>query len=345
MNIANPEAVMAAEVGESVQSGDELDLNSTHYHIGTAARLTGISTDKLRIWERRYNVVSPLRTSSGKRLYSEDEIRRLRVIKQLVDRGDAISSIARLDAERLKQRLKATEPAVETLTAAFTAKPPKVVVFGSDLALRFARDRSVVPGIEAVAVQTEWSRFLSDCEKHRPDAIIAQFKTLQPITVEQIEQLRQQFPDPRIVVQYGFAASNLIERLRQTGIITMRAPVDASALADACRPVLRANVEGLGAGVVSMDPADFEIAPRRFSDEALANMALHSARLNCECPAHLVELIIGLSGFETYSRECEHRDAKDAQIHRLLCARASQARALVEDALARLAESEGLRRD
>ena len=55
-----------------------------------------------------------------------------------------------------------------------------------------------------------------------------------------------------------------------------------------------------------------------------------------------MELIIGLSGFETYSRECEHRNARDAQIHRLLCARASQARALVEDALARLAEAEDL---
>ena len=340
MTIINAETALAEAMPTELTEAEELDLTSTHYHIGTAARLTGISTDKLRIWERRYSVVSPLRTRSGKRLYSEDEIRRLRVIKQLVDRGDTISSIARLDDDRLKQRLIATEPAEDAYRNGFNAKPPRVVVFGSDLALRFARDRSVVPGIEAVAVQTEWSRFLADCEKHAPDAIITQFKTLQPVTVDQIEQLRRQFPQPRIVVHYGFAATNLIERLRQSGMVTLRAPVDFSALAEACTPVVKTTMDGSGTGDLAVDPSDFELVPRRFSDEALANMALQSARLNCECPAHLVELIIGLSGFETYSRECEHRDAKDAQIHRLLCARASQARALVEDALARLAEAE-----
>ena len=318
------------------------EMTSTHYHIGTAARLTGSSTDKLRIWERRYRVVAPVRTSSGKRLYADHEIRRLRMIKQLVDRGDTISSIAGLSDESLRQRLQATEPTLSDASTAFSVQPPKVVVFGSDLALRLARDRSIIPGVELVSVQTEWSRFLSECEKRSPDAVVAQFKTLQPTTVEQLLALRAELPAPRLVVQYGFAASNLIERLRQAGIATLRAPVDFSALAEACTGGSQGAPEVDLGGDFEVEPADFEIAPRRFADEELAEMALQSARLNCECPAHLVELIIGLSGFETYSRECEHRNARDAQIHRLLCARASQARALVEDALARLAEAEDL---
>jgi len=324
-------------------TGDALnELTSTHYHIGTAARLTGISTDKLRIWERRYNVVAPVRTNSGKRLYADHEIRRLRMIKQLVDRGDTISSIAGLSDDSLRQRLQATEPAMADASAAFDVQPPRVVVFGSDLALRLSRDRTVIPGIELVSVQTEWSRFLAECAKKTPDAVVAQFKTLQLTTVEQIEALRAELPAPKMVVQYGFAASNLIDRLRQAGIVALRAPVDFSALAEACIGGANGLADFDTSGSFEVDPADFEIAPRRFTDEALAEMALQSARLNCECPAHLVELIIGLSGFETYSRECEHRNAKDAQVHRLLCARASQARALVEDALARLADAEDL---
>ena len=62
-------------------------MNSTGYRIGKVSRLTGISADTLRIWERRYAAVVPVRTEAGGRLYSADDIARLKLIKNLV--GDA----------------------------------------------------------------------------------------------------------------------------------------------------------------------------------------------------------------------------------------------------------------
>ena len=39
------------------------------FRIGAVARLTGISPDTLRVWERRYQVTEPQRSASGTRLY------------------------------------------------------------------------------------------------------------------------------------------------------------------------------------------------------------------------------------------------------------------------------------
>ena len=47
-----------------------------HYPIRTAARLTSLSVDTLRAWERRYQAVTPERTNRG-RLYTKDHIAKL----------------------------------------------------------------------------------------------------------------------------------------------------------------------------------------------------------------------------------------------------------------------------
>ena len=57
------------------------------YRIGAVARLTGFSPDTLRIWERRYDIVEPQRTPKGGRLYSQQDVTRLTMIKTLVDQA------------------------------------------------------------------------------------------------------------------------------------------------------------------------------------------------------------------------------------------------------------------
>lgn len=52
-----------------------------------AAELTGITPDTLRMWERRYGVVTPSRSEGGYRLYDEGALRRLSAMKKLVDSG------------------------------------------------------------------------------------------------------------------------------------------------------------------------------------------------------------------------------------------------------------------
>ncbi len=75
------------------------------YRIGAVSSATGISTHTLRVWERRYDVLSLSRTEGGVRLYSEADVARLRRLKQLLERGFAIGQIARLPDEELERLL------------------------------------------------------------------------------------------------------------------------------------------------------------------------------------------------------------------------------------------------
>jgi DNA-binding transcriptional MerR regulator len=64
------------------------------YTIKQAAARSGVSVDLLRAWERRYGVVSPVRTAAGYRLYDEAAIARLRAMRGLVDAGWSPSAAA-----------------------------------------------------------------------------------------------------------------------------------------------------------------------------------------------------------------------------------------------------------
>jgi DNA-binding transcriptional MerR regulator len=74
------------------------------YPIGTAARLTGLSPELIRAWERRYGVVEALRTPGGTRRYRAVDLERLRLVKAAVDAGHRIGQVARLDPVELEQR-------------------------------------------------------------------------------------------------------------------------------------------------------------------------------------------------------------------------------------------------
>lgn len=67
------------------------------YTVKRAAELTGIAPDTLRMWERRYAVVTPARTGGGYRLYDDGALRRLSAMHALVASGWA----ARQAAERV----------------------------------------------------------------------------------------------------------------------------------------------------------------------------------------------------------------------------------------------------
>lgn len=74
-------------------------MTSQHdrYPLRTVSRLTGLSPDIIRVWERRYQVVEPVRGPRGARLYTKADIDHLCMLSQLVAQGRAIGDVARLD--------------------------------------------------------------------------------------------------------------------------------------------------------------------------------------------------------------------------------------------------------
>jgi len=77
-------------------------MNKGLYPIRAVARLTGVSPDNIRAWERRYGAVVPQRVKGG-RLFSEADLTRLRLLKRAVDHGHSIGQIARLSNEMLEK--------------------------------------------------------------------------------------------------------------------------------------------------------------------------------------------------------------------------------------------------
>lgn len=86
----------------------------TRYPIRAVAKITGLSLDTLRAWERRYQAVVPERSGRG-RQYGLAQIDRLILLNTLVQRGHAIGGIASLTDQQLKRLIEA-EPQSATVS-------------------------------------------------------------------------------------------------------------------------------------------------------------------------------------------------------------------------------------
>ena len=63
--------------------------------IGELSRRTGVATELLRAWERRYGLLAPVRTASGYRLYSGEDVVRVGRMRQLLAAGLSAAEAAR----------------------------------------------------------------------------------------------------------------------------------------------------------------------------------------------------------------------------------------------------------
>lgn len=66
------------------------------------ARQTGLKPHLIRTWEERYGAIRPQRSASNHRLYADNEIERLSLLKEAVDCGHAISTLAPLSDSDLR---------------------------------------------------------------------------------------------------------------------------------------------------------------------------------------------------------------------------------------------------
>ena len=67
--------------------------------IGELSRRTGVRTDTLRAWERRYGLLRPERSDGGFRLYGPEDEQRVIRMKTLIDSGVSAAEAARLALE------------------------------------------------------------------------------------------------------------------------------------------------------------------------------------------------------------------------------------------------------
>ncbi len=315
--------------------------NTPTYRIGAVSRLTGVPADTLRVWERRYTVVTPVRSDTGTRLYGPEDVGRLTLIKRLVDRGDAISSVANLSLVQLRERVSGTDlPEYEHAAEG----PCRVAVLGAALGERLRLDESALAGMELMGVYEHPEGLLAATARDAPDLLLFDCPTVHPDQVRELGHLLVQSGAPRAILVYHFASRTTLERLDARRILTKRAPVDAAELRRWCLALHQSDRVVAQRHTVPAEGVDISlpIPPRRFAEGELARIAAASPSLRCECPHHLADLVSALAAFEGYCEECESRHADDAALHAFIHAATAHARALMETALARVVAAEGI---
>ncbi|HVM56501.1 MAG TPA: MerR family transcriptional regulator [Gaiellaceae bacterium] len=85
-------------------------MPDTRLRIGELSKRSGVSPELLRAWERRYGLLEPVRTSGGLRLYSLDDLERVRLMQQHLAAGLAAAEAAAQVAQEA-HGLEAVAPA------------------------------------------------------------------------------------------------------------------------------------------------------------------------------------------------------------------------------------------
>lgn len=98
----------------------------TAYPISAVAKLTGIPLDTLRAWERRYGTVVPKRVARG-RVYSEEQIQRLLLLRKVVEQGHSIGQVAALGDRQLRELLEKSSSIAAGLSSAKASNANEVL--------------------------------------------------------------------------------------------------------------------------------------------------------------------------------------------------------------------------
>lgn len=95
--------------------------------IGEFSRRVGVSPELLRAWERRYELLHPIRTEGGFRLYTDDDAERVERMKRALGEGFSAAEAARRALTQERSVERALDGAAERLVAAAHAYDEAIV--------------------------------------------------------------------------------------------------------------------------------------------------------------------------------------------------------------------------
>lgn len=314
------------------------------YGIGAVARMTGLSDHTIRVWERRYEAVVAERATNGRRVYGPADVEKLGLLKTLTDQGIAIGQIAADSLEALRERVRSLGDIVQNRV------PDRinVAVLGEFLQGQVAAHGRDASPVKFPVADDNRDSFVADLMRHSLDVIAVESAVLDSDAVARLRDLMTVANADHGILVYHFGRKRDVARANDARIVTLRAPIDMeelrAAVLRACAPPAASRPKALDTEG-EQDPEwrfSGPAAPRRFTSRQLSTLAHASTAIDCECPQHLAQLVRDLTAFEIYSAQCANRDDDDAALHRFLHRTTAEARSLIEGALARVADAEGI---
>lgn len=282
------------------------------YRIGAVSKLTGISVECLRAWERRYGF-TPAERAGRTRLYDTDQLDHLKKIKTLLDRGQAIGQLARLEPREIDRRLGIAPSRARSGT--------RVGLVGADLVLA---ERDATQG--NLDIHGRWAS-PETFEAHLDilpelDVVAILFPSLDP---QRIEHYLDSVRDAALVFTYRYATEDDLQTAAAFGITLLPWPAPWSTIEEAC--LAQPNV-----------PKQPGTVPRRFSDDELLHIAMAASRTGCECTRGLVDLVNALNAFALHAQRC----GSNAPDHPYTAAHVHAAREELEETLATFVQRHAL---
>jgi DNA-binding transcriptional MerR regulator/methylmalonyl-CoA mutase cobalamin-binding subunit len=125
-------------------------MASIQHPIKSVARRTGLSAHVIRIWEKRYGAVEPERTDTNRRLYSQEQIERLTLLRELKQAGQSIGQVAKLTTPKLRQL------ALELVGSNSNAGRPPARVPAADSSLEACL--AAIKALDSLALEEELKR-------------------------------------------------------------------------------------------------------------------------------------------------------------------------------------------
>jgi len=177
---------------------------------------TGVSADVLRVWEKRYAVVTPVRSSSGRRLYSDADIERLRLLVQATRTGRTIGQVAALPTAALVNLLGEEGPT--------TPRPRRLGRRVEEPAARAAAADLLHACAEAV---TSYEAVTLDLLLRRALITLSADDFLDAVVVPLVDHLRVRVLDGSVRRSHGHLAHAVLRRVLDHVVATATAPLDS----------------------------------------------------------------------------------------------------------------------
>lgn len=294
------------------------EARTPRYRSSAAARMVNIPVATLRVWKdgirlwprnKLHRVIGFIRVKS---------IRRLVLIKQLVNRGTLIGrrpawrcvcSLQDLlhEAEQAESVLPLSDKPVRKgvsalptmLTAALDAPSRlRVLLVGADAGMRWRATLDAVPELDVVGTLDVRPQSELQLQHLSADTAVADLGALHMETVDWLVRVTKLVNARQMCVIYGFANSQVLEALRARGVILRRSPLPPDELSRALVDTVRGWQSVAEALRTLPDPAP----PPRFGGADLVNLSQTLPRVACECPQHLAELVTMLGAVQALQR-------------------------------------------
>lgn len=189
------------------------------YPIKYVSQHTGLKPYIIRSWEFRYQAVCPHRTASNRRMYTDQEIHRLELLRRAVECGHTISAVAGLtDAELqvLEDRALSGPTEMAPLASGSPGSPTEPIEERCQKMV--ARALNHVIQLEAVALETALNAAAVDVPRHA---------FLQHIVVPLFSEIGRLWSDGKLKIVNEHMASNIVRSMLWDMLRTVRAAKSA----------------------------------------------------------------------------------------------------------------------